>query len=146
MDGSTQARSKCNTRLGLTRENKPYQPVRNSALNRSYRTLYGASNPPLHILNTTDGTTAYATNRMIQNLKATYADGVFKPAERVDLDEGAQVIISVSDENDDASDINGLASSAGGWKDTIDCDQLLRDIYDSRAKMPHYISPPATAR
>ena len=72
---------------------------------------------------------------MIQKLKATYSDGVFKPTGRVDLDDGAEVIISVSDENDSASDFKGLASSAGGWKDTVDCDQLLRDIYDSRAKI-----------
>ena len=72
---------------------------------------------------------------MIQKLKATYADGVFKPAGRVDLDEGAEVVIFVSDGRDSESDFKGLASTAGGWKDTINCDQLLRDIYDSRAEV-----------
>ena len=72
---------------------------------------------------------------MIQKLKATYADGVFKPAGRVDLDEGADGVISLSDGRDPESDFKGLASTAGGWKDTIDCDQLLRDIYDSRAEI-----------
>ena len=72
---------------------------------------------------------------MIQKLKATYTDGVFKPTERVDLDDGAEVVISVSDGRDSESDFKGLASTAGGWKDTIDCEQLLRDIYDSRAKV-----------
>ena len=72
---------------------------------------------------------------MIQKFKATYTDGVFKPTGRVDLDDGAEVVISVSNGTDSESDFKGLASSAGIWKDTIDCDQLLRDIYDSRAEV-----------
>ena len=72
---------------------------------------------------------------MIQKFKATYTDGVFKPTGRVDLDDGAEVVISVSNGTNPESDFKALASSAGSWKDTIDCDQLLRDIYDSRAKV-----------
>ena len=72
---------------------------------------------------------------MIQKIAATYTDGVFKPSGRVDLDEGAKVIIAISNGIDSDSDLDGLAASAGGWKDTIDCEKLLRDIYDSRAEI-----------
>lgn len=70
---------------------------------------------------------------MIQQLKATYSDGVFKPISPVDLDDGAQVIIEVSQESHDSNEFAGLEASAGGWRDIVDCEQLIDDIYRSRA-------------
>ena len=70
---------------------------------------------------------------MIQQLKATYSDGVFKPTSPVDLDDGAQVVIEVSQESHVSNEFTGLEASAGGWKGIVDCEQLIDDIYQSRA-------------
>ena len=70
---------------------------------------------------------------MVQQLKATFASGVFKPATPVDLDEGATVIISVTEETHPKAEFKNLEASAGGWKDLLDCEQLIQDIYQSRA-------------
>ena len=70
---------------------------------------------------------------MVQQLKATYSDGVFKPATPVDLDDGAKVVIEVSEESHASNEFAGLESSAGGWKDIVDCEQLINDIYESRS-------------
>ena len=70
---------------------------------------------------------------MVQQLKATYSDGVFKPSTQVDLDDGDQVVIEVSKEAQASNDFAGLAASAGGWNDIVDCDQLISDIYENRS-------------
>ena len=41
---------------------------------------------------------------MIQELKATYANGVFEPATPVNLDEGTKVVISVTEETQSRTD------------------------------------------
>ena len=69
---------------------------------------------------------------MIQELKATYANGVFEPATPVNLDEGTKVVISVTEETDSRTDSYGLESSAGGWSDIVDCERLIHDIYERR--------------
>ncbi len=70
---------------------------------------------------------------MIQELKATYANGVFEPATPVNLDEGTKVVISVTEETESRTDSDGLELSAGGWSDIVDCEQLIHDIYTSRS-------------
>lgn len=64
---------------------------------------------------------------MVQQLKATYSNGVFKPAMPIDLDDGAQVVIEVSEESHARNEFLGLEASAGGWKDIVDCEQLIND-------------------
>lgn len=70
---------------------------------------------------------------MVQSLKATFADGVFKPATPVNLDEGATVTISVTEETRPNTEFKNLEASAGGWKNLLDCEQLIQDIYQSRS-------------
>ena len=70
---------------------------------------------------------------MIQELKATYANGVFNPATPGDLDEGTKVVISVTEDANTKTGFHGLESSAGGWKDIVDGEQLIHDIYESRS-------------
>ena len=62
---------------------------------------------------------------MIKQLKATYSDGVFKPSSPVDLDDGVQVVTEVSQESHASNEFTGLEASAGGWKDIVDCEQLI---------------------
>ena len=55
-------------------------------------------------------------SHMIRELKATYADGVFKPVTPVDLDDGARVVISVTEDSRSGNKFQGLEASAGGGK------------------------------
>ena len=42
-------------------------------------------------------------------------------------------MISVTEDVDIQTEFAGLESSAGGWKDIVDCEQLIHDIYESRS-------------
>lgn len=69
-----------------------------------------------------------------RKIKAKYKNGTLELLEKVDLPEGAEVTISF-----EASDIlyeeekrRRFLSAAGGWKDLLDCEQFLKDVYESR--------------
>ena len=72
---------------------------------------------------------------MLQQTTATYSEGVLKPAAPLNLQEGAQVKLTI--ESDPPRSLEerraALRETAGAWKDTIDCDKLIEDIYASRA-------------
>ena len=70
---------------------------------------------------------------MVQSVKATYRDGVLEPSEGLDLEDGQEVGLSIS-EADDASDAIKVRrmETAGSWKGLVDAEQLKRDIYESR--------------
>ena len=72
---------------------------------------------------------------MLLKTKATYSEGVIKPSTPLDICDGTEVMVTV--ETDRPMTIEerraGLRATAGGWKDTVDCDKLLEDIYASRA-------------
>ena len=70
---------------------------------------------------------------MVQQLKATCSDGIFKPETPVDLDDGAKVVIEVSEESHASNQFAGLECSAGGRKDIVDCERLINDIYENWA-------------
>ena len=72
---------------------------------------------------------------MLQQTTATYSEGVLKPAAPLDLQEGAQVKLTVESEPPRSLEERraALRETGGAWKDTIDCDKLIEDIYASRA-------------
>lgn len=71
---------------------------------------------------------------MLQQTNATYSNGVLKPATPLGLREGARVKLTV--ESNEQSSLEerrtALRETAGAWKDSIDCDKLIEDIYASR--------------
>lgn len=75
---------------------------------------------------------------MVRTVKARFSGGVLKPLERLDLNEGDEVTVSVTLPTskplsaDDAKEI--FERTAGGWADLIDCEKLERDIYESRLR------------
>ena len=71
---------------------------------------------------------------MRRSVTGTYEKGVFRPDEALDLEEGARVVMSVDSEESEARDFEGMRSSAGGWRDTVDCDKLIEEIYADRLK------------
>ena len=64
-------------------------------------------------------------------IRARFSNGVLEPLEPLDLTEGAEVLIDI-DREPSAEDEEASRSAAGGWKDAVDCDKLIRDIYESR--------------
>ena len=72
---------------------------------------------------------------MIDSVKARYSNGVIMPLEPLDIEEGANLRVSIEVESP-ASHADrsrkALRAAAGGWKGTHDPDELIRDIYEAR--------------
>ena len=72
---------------------------------------------------------------MLQQTTATYSDGVLKPSTPLNLQEGAQVKLTVESDRPRSFEERraALRETFGAWKDTVDCDKLIEDIYASRS-------------
>ena len=72
---------------------------------------------------------------MLQQTTATYSDGVLKPAAPLNLQEDARVKLTFESDRPRSLEERraALNETFGAWKDTIDCDKLIEDIYASRA-------------
>lgn len=69
---------------------------------------------------------------MIESIRAKYEDGVLKPSERLEVEDGAEVVVSVSVPRITADDVEASKSTAGVWKGKFDADQIIREIYEDR--------------
>ena len=69
---------------------------------------------------------------MVQTVKATYRDGVLEPSESLDLEDGQEVGLSISETGDAPDAIKARVETAGSWKGLVDAERLKRDIYESR--------------
>ena len=64
-------------------------------------------------------------------IKVVYRNGKFEPLERVDLPEGAQLLIAV-EEGPRVPPEERFRKAAGSWKGLVDTEALKRNIYRSR--------------
>lgn len=62
--------------------------------------------------------------------KARYKNGVIEPLEKVDIKDGSEITVALLEPK--IIDPEGLIRSFGGWKDTVDCEELIRNIYADR--------------
>ncbi len=69
---------------------------------------------------------------MVRQIKGKYSGGIVVPLEEIDLDEGEEVVIAVSDEPSLERRRSALRASAGAWKGLNNPDELIRNIYASR--------------
>ena len=72
---------------------------------------------------------------MISGVKATYSKGAIVPLKPLDIEEGAELSVSIEVESQTARAKRGrkaLRATAGRWKGTHDPDELIRDIYQAR--------------
>lgn len=72
---------------------------------------------------------------MVKTIKARFFKGVIEPLEKVDIKEGEEITISILESSsglEKKSFLEALKSTAGGWKDLIDCDELKKNIYNDR--------------
>ena len=65
---------------------------------------------------------------MEKTIKAKFNKGVLELLEGVELKEGEEIFITIKALPTE----DRFKEAAGAWKDTIDCEQLLKDIYKSR--------------
>ncbi len=69
---------------------------------------------------------------MIQSIRATYSDGVLKPREVLDLEDGAEVVVSISTPVISQERLAVMRSSAGGWKGEVDAEKMIEALYEAR--------------
>lgn len=71
---------------------------------------------------------------MAKNIKAIFSNGKLTPLEPIDLQEGAEVTVSI----DDAPQLSAeerrerFKAAAGGWEGLHDPDEFKRMIYQAR--------------
>ena len=68
---------------------------------------------------------------MATTVRAMFINGIFKPLEALSFPEGKEVTIIIETPIAPPKK-SGIAATAGAWKDTVDCEQLKKDIYESR--------------
>ena len=72
---------------------------------------------------------------MGKNIRARFSKGVIEPLEKIDFREGEEITISILEPPSKPQKkkfLEALKTTAGGWKDLIDCDELKRNIYNDR--------------
>jgi predicted DNA-binding antitoxin AbrB/MazE fold protein len=67
---------------------------------------------------------------MEKTIKARFLEGIFKPVETVELEEGAEVIVTIKEIPKGTTD--AFERAAGSWMDLVDTEQLIKDIYESQ--------------
>ena len=68
---------------------------------------------------------------MASTIRARVKAGMLELLEKVDLPEGTEVTVTILDESSSA-DREAFRRAAGGWKDTVDAETLIKNIYESR--------------
>lgn len=71
-----------------------------------------------------------------QEIRARYINGVLKPMVPMDIEEGAEVALTVTEVEPNGSQISGKlpGPTFGAWKG-IDAEELKRHIYESRSQL-----------
>ena len=67
---------------------------------------------------------------MEKTIKARFLEGIFKPVEKVELEEGEEVIVTIKEIPKGTK--GAFERAAGSWKDLVDTERLIKDIYESR--------------
>jgi predicted DNA-binding antitoxin AbrB/MazE fold protein len=68
---------------------------------------------------------------MAGTIRARMKGGMLEPLETLDLPEGKEVTVTILDVPS-ARDVDAFRRSAGGWKGTIDAEELIKNIYADR--------------
>ncbi len=69
---------------------------------------------------------------MAKEIRARFSRGVIEPLEKVDLEEGVEILITISERARGKGVREALHASAGGWKGLVDAEKLKKDIYADR--------------
>jgi predicted DNA-binding antitoxin AbrB/MazE fold protein len=66
-----------------------------------------------------------------KTIKERVSKGIIEPLEKLDIDEGKELRITI-EEIDKTTDDDAFKRAAGAWKDTVDCEELIKNIYNDR--------------
>ena len=69
---------------------------------------------------------------MLRTIRAKFTGGALKPLERLDLEEGMEVTVSIEDSLSSDEVIRALRATAGAWKGKHNPDELKRMLYEAR--------------
>ena len=69
---------------------------------------------------------------MLRIIRAKFTGGALKPLERLDLEEGAEVILSIEDAPTSDEVAQALRTTAGAWKGKHDPEELKRVLHEAR--------------
>ena len=69
---------------------------------------------------------------MEKTIRARYKKGVIEPLEKLELEEGEEVEITVSSLPEDERAREAIKATAGAWGGEVNCDELIKDIYENR--------------
>jgi predicted DNA-binding antitoxin AbrB/MazE fold protein len=70
-------------------------------------------------------------NLMAGTIRARVKGGMLEPLDTLNLPEGKEVTVTILDVPS-ARDVDAFRRSAGGWKGTIDAEELIKNIYADR--------------
>jgi predicted DNA-binding antitoxin AbrB/MazE fold protein len=68
---------------------------------------------------------------MARRIKARFSKGIIEPLERLELEEGKEVIVTITEPSLETA-VDTFKRSAGGWRGTINAEKLIEDIYTDR--------------
>lgn len=68
---------------------------------------------------------------MARTIKARFSNGVIEPLEKIEIPEGKEVTVTIA-EIPEEEKVDALDATFGAWKDTVDCDELIKNIYADR--------------
>ncbi|MBI2304134.1 MAG: antitoxin family protein [Chloroflexi bacterium] len=77
---------------------------------------------------------------MVREIKARYTQGKIELLEEVDLKEGEELTVTIGEEPGPVSTKEAFNRAAGAWKNTMDFDAFLRDLYASRRALGRDVS------
>lgn len=69
---------------------------------------------------------------MAREIRAKFSKGVIEPLEKVDLEEGEELTIIISERVKGKGMLEALRASADAWKGLVDAEELKRNIYADR--------------
>jgi predicted DNA-binding antitoxin AbrB/MazE fold protein len=69
--------------------------------------------------------------KMAKTVRARFSKGVIQPLEKVNLEEGKEITITIV-EFPSRPKLEAFRKSAGAWKGTIDAEKLIENIYSDR--------------
>jgi predicted DNA-binding antitoxin AbrB/MazE fold protein len=70
---------------------------------------------------------------MEKTIKARFSKGIIEPLEDLTIEEGKELIITISETPSEVSKtLESLRNSFGGWKGLIDAEELKKNIYNDR--------------
>jgi len=69
---------------------------------------------------------------MEKTIRARYKKGVIEPLEKLELEEGVEVEVTISSLPEVERAREAIKATAGAWDGEVNCDELIKDIYEAR--------------